>query len=205
MLSTGRCWVEVWVGEKDSWSVFDPTPEGDIPILSRPSGKERIRWAVDWVQSSWDRYVLTFGFGEQVRMVTAVANGFEAVLRRVSWRHLPWALAIVVAPGVVWWLARRWRPLSPRSRRSAIGPAAAAVDRIAHRLERDGIEVPPRATIRWIAKRARDLWPAAGTAVGELAWLAERELYAAEGPKFSNRATVRTLWTQARQGMRQNS
>jgi hypothetical protein len=78
------------------------------------------------------------------------------------------------------------------------------VERVAHQLERSGIDVPPRATIRWIAQRARDLWPAAGAAVGELAWLAERELYAAEGPRFSDRAMVRALMAQAKHGMRHN-
>jgi len=201
--ANAHTWVEAWVGENDRWSVFDPTPEGDIPTLSRPSGKERIRWATDWVQSTWDRYVLTFGFGEQVRLVTAMANGFEALLRRISWRHLPWVLAILAAPGVVWWLARRRRAPSPQSGRIGTGPAAIAVERVVRQLERDGVEVPLRATIRWIAKRARDLWPAAGTPIGELAWLAERELYMAEGQMFSDRATVRALWKQARQGMRQ--
>ena len=67
-----------------------------------------------------------------------------------------------------------------------------------------GVEVPRRATIRWISNRARDLWPAAGSAIGELSWLAERELYAADGPSFAGRATVRALWTQARQGIRKH-
>jgi hypothetical protein len=203
--ANAHAWVEAWVGEDDMWTVFDPTPEADIPSLSRPSGRDRLRWAVDWVQSSWDRYVLTFGFGEQVQLVTAMANGVDALLRRISWSFLPWVLAIAAVPGVLWWAARHRGGSSSHLRRVGTGPAAVAVERVAHQLERSGIEVPPRATIRWIAQRARDLWPAAGAAVGELAWLAERELYAADGPRFSDRATVRTLWAQARQGMRQNS
>jgi len=203
--ANAHTWVEAWVGENDRWSVFDPTPEEDIPTLSRPSGKERIRWATDWVQSAWDRYVLTFGFGEQVQLVTAMANGFEALLRRVSWRHLPWVLAVVAAPGVVWWLARRRRAPLPLPKRIRTGPASIAVERVVRQLERDGVDVPLCVTIRWIAKRARDLWPAAGAAIGELAWLAEREMYMADEPRFSDRATVRTLWKQVRQGMRQTA
>jgi transglutaminase-like putative cysteine protease len=202
--ANAHAWVEAWVGEDDTWTVFDPTPEADIPGLSRPSGRDRLRWAVDWVQSSWDRYVLTFGFGEQVQLVSAVANGVDAVLRRISWRYLSLALIAAVLPVVLWWAARYRRSASPHSARVGTGPAAVAVERVVHQLERCGVEVPPRATIRWIAKRARDLWPAAGSAIGELAWLAERELYAADGPRYSDRPTVRTLWTQARQGMRHN-
>jgi hypothetical protein len=182
--------------------VFDPTPAGDIPALSRPSGRERIRWAVDWVQSTWDRYVLTFGFGEQIGLVTAAANGIEAVLRRVSWRHLPWAAAIVTMLALAWWLMRRRLPPKRRLQQRAYGPAAQAVRWIAARLEREGVEVPPRATVRWISNSARQTWPSAGTAVGELAWLAERELYAAEGLRPGDRAIVRSLWKQARLEMR---
>ncbi len=203
--ANAHAWVEAWVGEDDTWTVFDPTPEADIPSLSRPSGRDRVRWAVDWVQSSWDRYILTFGFGEQVQLVTAMANGVDALLRHISFRFLPLVLVIAVLTGVLWWAARHRRSSSPHTGRMGTGPAAIAVEKVVHRLERSGIEVPPRATIRWIANRARDLWPAAGSAIGELAWLAERELYAADGPRFSDRATVRTLWAQARHEMRQHS
>jgi hypothetical protein len=201
--ANAHAWVEAWVGENDSWTVFDPTPEADIPALNRPTGRERIRWAIDWVQSSWDRYVLTFGFGEQVQLVTAMANGVDALMRRISWSRLPWAMGVVVVSGLLWWLTRRQRAPSRRAERRAQGPAAVAVDRVARQLERSGVEVPPRATVRWIANQARELWPAAGSAIGELSWLAERELYAAGGPRFSDGATVRSLWLRARQAMRQ--
>ena len=202
--ANAHAWVEAWVGEDDTWTVFDPTPEADIPSLSRPSGRDRVRWAVDWVQSSWDRYILTFGFGEQVQLVTAMANGVDALLRHISFRYLPLVLVITVLTGVLWWAARHRRSSSPHTGHMGTGPAAIAVEKVVNRLERSGIEVPPRATIRWIAKRARALWPVSGSAIGELAWLAERELYAADGPRFSDRATVRALLAQARHGMRQN-
>jgi hypothetical protein len=160
---------------------------------------------VDWVQSSWDRYILTFGFGDQVQLVTAMANGVDALLRHISFRYLPLVLVITVLTGVLWWAARHRPSSSPHTGHMGTGPAAIAVEKVVHRLGRSGIEVPPRATIRWIAKRARDLWPASGSAIGKLAWLAERELYSADGPRFSDRATVRTLWCQARQGMRHNT
>ena len=203
--ANAHAWVEAWVGDDDAWTVFDPTPEADIPNLSRPSGRERIRWAVDWVQSSWDRYVLTFGFGEQVQLMTAMANGVDAVLRRFSWKYLPFALVVILVTSVLWWSARYRRVSSLPTRKMATGPAAMTVERVAHKLERAGVDVPPRATVRWITRRAREMWPAAGTAVGELAWLAERELYAADGPRFSDRATVRSLWKQVRHGMRHDS
>ncbi len=203
--ANAHAWVEAWVGQDNTWTVFDPTPEADIPGLSRPSGRERLRWAVDWVQSSWDRYVLTFGIGEQVQLVTAMANGVDILLRRMPWSYVPLALVVAGVLFVLWWAARHRRGSVRGPWRVGTGPAATAVERVVHQLERSGVEVPPRATIRWIARRARDLWPAAASAIGELAWLAERELYAADGPRFSDRATVRTLLARARQGMRQTT
>jgi hypothetical protein len=203
--ANAHAWVEAWVGDSGTWTVFDPTPEADIPVLNRPTGRERLRWAVDWVQSSWDRYVLTFGFGEQVQLVTAMANGVKILLRRMSWRYVPLALAVVAVLAVLWWAARYRRGTGPDARRIHSGPAATALERVVHQLERIGVEVPPRATIRWISNRARQRWPAASSAIGELSWLAERELYAAEGPQFSDRATVRTLWRETRRGMRQDN
>lgn len=203
--ANAHAWVEAWVGDGDTWTAFDPTPEADIPVLNRPTGRERLRWAVDWVQSSWDRYVLTFGFGEQVQLVTAIANGVEMLLRRMPWGFLPLAVVGVVVPLVLWWAARHRRGTGSETRRIHSGPAAAALDRVVRRLERIGVEVPPRATIRWISKQARHRWPAASSAIGELSWLAERELYAAEGPRFSDRAVVRSLWKQTRRGMRQDN
>jgi transglutaminase-like putative cysteine protease len=198
--ANAHTWVEVWDDQRQQWAVFDPTPEGSVPALSRPSGRDRIRWAADWIQSSWDRYVLTFGFGEQVRLVTAMTNGLGSVLRRLSVWHLGWALLAGLVGLILWLLPKRWRGISLRAKPS--GPAAMAVDRVARRLERSGVVVPQWATIRWITSKARDLWPGAGTAVGELAWLAERELYTAEGPQFSDGATVRRLWLRALHEMR---
>jgi hypothetical protein len=59
--------------------------------------------------------------------------------------------------------------------------------------------------LRWIANRARARWPAIGAAIGDLTWLAERELYAAASPQPADRAVVRKLWAQARRGMKQTS
>ena len=98
--ANAHAWVEAWVGEDDTWTVFDPTPEADVPGLSRPSGRDRIRWAVDWVQSSWDRYVLTFGFGEQVQLVTAMANAVDALLGLVSWGYLPLIAVVLLLPAI---------------------------------------------------------------------------------------------------------
>jgi len=200
--ANAHTWVEAWVEEGNFWSVFDPTPAGEVPALNRPTGRERFRWAWQWVESSWDRYLLTFGLGEQMQLITAAAEGAGRLARAFEWRQLLWlvGMATVVALG-----RRYWRRLPAASslrvpRRSA--PAAAMVAKIEHRLERAGVEVPRHATVRWIADSARSRWPGSGAPVGELAWLAEQELYA-EGGGFSvDQVAIRRLWTRVKQGMR---
>jgi len=199
--ANAHTWVEVRVGEGDGWTVFDPTPEGSVPSLSRPNSGDRIRWALDWVQSGWDRYILTFGFGEQVRLLSAAADGFKSITRGASLPYLLWMTMCAILAGIVWWLVRR-RPVARFRWRPRGGfPAAMAVERAARRLEQDGVAVPSSATVRWIADRTRARWPAAGVPVGELAWLAEQELYSGEERNLADRRVVRHLWTRTKQAM----
>ena len=202
--ANAHTWVEARVGQGPEWTSFDPTPAAEVPSLARATGRERVRWALQWAQSSWDRYLLTFGFGEQVQVLSAITSTIETAARALSWWMFG-AAAAVVAISV---LLRRWlRGRQPRLRRSrgAGTPAATVLARVAGRLDRAGVEVPPRATLRWIANRARARWPAIGAAIGELTWLAERELYAAASPQPADRAVVRKLWAQARRGMKQTT
>jgi hypothetical protein len=203
--ANAHTWVEARVGDGEMWTSFDPTPEGEVPPLNRPTGTERIRWAMEWVQSSWDRYVLTFGLGEQMQLITVAADVIGFVARGFSKDHLFGLMAVCGLGCLLWWSIRRYRPVVSLGvlRGSRRAPAAAAVGRVSRRLRKHGVEVPPSATLRWIANRARVLWPAAGAAVGELAWLAERELYSCETRYISDRAKIKSLWARARQGMRQ--
>jgi hypothetical protein len=202
--ANAHTWVEAQVGQGSEWSTFDPTPIGEVPALSRATRRERLQWAFQWLQSSWDRYILTFGFGEQAEVLSALTTMVERLARSLSlWMF---GVAAVLA-AVVGLLRRRWRRRRPRVRqvRGAGTPAAAVMGRVAGRLDRAGIEVPPRATVRWIANRARARWPAIGAAIGDLTWLAERELYAGISPPPADRAAVRKLWAQARRAMKQTS
>lgn len=202
--ANAHTWVEAQVGPGSQWSTFDPTPVGEVPALSRATRRERIQWALQWMQSSWDRYLLTFGFGEQMQVLSALTSMVASVVRSLSW-WMVWIAAAGVA-GVAF-LRRRLLRRRTRLRRArgAGTPAATAMARVAGRLGRAGIEVPPRATVRWIANRARARWPAIGAAIGDLMWLAERELYAAAAPRPADRAVVRKLWAQARRAMKQTS
>ncbi len=199
--SNAHSWVEVKLGRSRFWMPYDPTPASEVPTLSRRTGRDRLRMGWDWVQTSWDRYVLTFGISEQMRLMAAAADGFEVLGRQVSWRRLPPVAVAVLSALLAWWWWRG-RRTGVRRRRSAGPPAATAVQRLADRLQAGGLEVPRNATVRWVARQASVRWPEAAAAVRELAFRAERELYAAEPVAPNHRAAVRRLWLQTLRAMR---
>lgn len=198
--ANAHAWVEARVGHGNEWTSFDPTPAAEVPSLSRPSGRERLRWAVDSVQSAWDRYVLTFGFSEQMQLLGGIAGIVDALVRAWSWR----LGALVLAGGfgvVALWAALKHGVPVRTWRRQASTPAARAVDVLARRLGRRGVAVPRSATVRWIVSQIELRWPDAGGPAGELGRLAERELYDIEGDT-ADRVRVRALRTAAQRAMK---
>jgi hypothetical protein len=162
-----------------------------------------LRWAWDRVQVFWDRNILTFGSGEQMALIGQLGSALvqlESSLRArpTRWLALEGGIALLVV-GLWWLVGRRGRPRwrSPPSR----GPAAAAVEKVARRLRRGGLVVPPTVTVRWIASRASERWPQAAAALAELGWLAERELYG-PGDATPTRGEVRTVEASLRMLMR---
>ena len=202
--ANAHAWVEVWLGPDRGWVVHDPTPASGVPGLSRVSAGDRLRFAWEWVQASWDRYVLTFGFGEQMELMAAAGKWISGLLADLQWRDAGW----LVGAGLLLWCLgriRRWLvgrgPEVPRP--PSRTPAAQAVRRLARHLERAGVAVPASATVRWIGRAARFQWPAAAQPASDLVWLAERELYAAGGSVYGV-AEVRRVWADLRRAIRQS-
>lgn len=197
--ANAHTWVEVWDPVTGSWVTFDPTPASDVPPLIRPTHVQRIRWTWEKVQALWDRYVLTFGLGEQVQLVTAIVEGSEALAKRIRIEHLVWLAGILgVGAAVRWTFVARRRREGAAARRSR-SRAAETVHRLAKRLQRAGVEVPEGATMRWIANAARQRWPAAAAPISDLVWWAEMELYAEAGTPPAD--ILHRLWSRARQGI----
>jgi len=199
--ANAHAWVEVWLGPERGWRSFDPTPAANVPGLSAGRVRDRIRFAWDWLQASWDRYVLTFGMAEQMDLLAVLGDRIVAPLL-AHWRQVAAVLvAAVAAAGAVTALRRRPR----RGRRQAAGvarsPAARAIARLARLLERGGVAVPAAATVRWIGRTAAARWPQSAREIAELAELAERELYA-DGPSPAGAAEARRLWSELRRALR---
>lgn len=199
--SNAHAWVELWQGAENGWVSFDPTPPDDRPAFGGPSGLDRLRWTWQSVEAFWDRYVLTFGFGEQVDLVQLLGGTFDALRSRGSWIRLVTVALVVVA--LLLLLAGRVRRSRPGWRPRALRrpPAARRVARLASELERAGERVVPGATPRSIGRMARRRWPGAAGAVTDLVWFAERELYAGGPTGVASPTDVVRLWTRVRREM----
>ena len=66
-----HAWVDVWDGRK--WETYDPTPAALRPGTGETSGIGAYANAVsDSINYFWDRYVLTYGLGDQVNFFVEV-------------------------------------------------------------------------------------------------------------------------------------
>ena len=200
--ANAHAWVEVWLGPDRGWGVFDPTPAAHLPRLDSVTAGERLRYAWESLQAGWDRYVLTFGVGEQMQLLTAAGDRLAAAM--VSWRWRDTAV-IAVALALVWLMWRAFRGVFRRANRARsfrpASPAVRSIRRLVRRLERAGVPVPAGATIRWIGKAATGRWPLASQPAADLVWLAERELYSEDGSVYGT-AEVGRVWSDLRHAIR---
>ena len=81
-----HAWVEVWCGPSKGWVTFDPTPSQGQPSLERVPVSQRLRQVTDGLEFFYDRFILSFGQGDQVellRKIREAAGGGLDLLRRV--------------------------------------------------------------------------------------------------------------------------
>jgi transglutaminase-like putative cysteine protease len=64
--SNAHAWVEAYLGGRDGWRVYDPTPPAGRPAEGGTGVWLLARQAWDFVQFRWDRYVLTYGIYDQL-------------------------------------------------------------------------------------------------------------------------------------------
>jgi len=66
--SNAHAWVEGYLPET-GWTTFDPTPPTGRPTLAETDVIQLFAQAWDFVVFRWDRYVLTYGFGDQMQVL----------------------------------------------------------------------------------------------------------------------------------------
>lgn len=170
-----HAWTEIWDGRR--WVTFDATP-----VLLRPGSgamnplREYMIAVADSLTFAWDRYVLTYGLGDQAVLVEAVLewtrtsaatfrSQFRAGKQAVKSPDFLTILALLVASALaIAFFLRRRRPL---------------FDLLSIHLLRHGIEVGPSMTMEEALQRLRSHHPAAARDLEPLIALYEEERFSA--------------------------
>lgn len=97
--SNAHAWVEAYLGEAQGWRQFDPTPPDGRPISQPVDLPMLISQVWDYVMFRWDRYVLTYGFYDQLQAFFRLRTIWQQFWHFFE-RHKP-AAAATAAPAAV--------------------------------------------------------------------------------------------------------
>ena len=174
-----HAWVEVFDG--NGWQTFDPTPASLRPGAAQSGLLGAYASALsDSVNYFWDRYILTFGLGDQIALaieaITRMRQAFTGLNARaqhtaaqvLTLRALAAAAAGVALAFAVLWLVYRRR---------------AAFDLLRDHLQKLGIDVGPSMTMEEALAELRRKQSEAAAALAPLIALYEEE-------RFSPRARM---------------
>jgi transglutaminase-like putative cysteine protease len=168
-----HAWTEIWDGKR--WVTFDATP-----ALLRPGSgamnplREYLVAIADSLTFAWDRYVLTYGLGDQAALVETLIEWTRATVanvrsqlraggQTVTSRDFLTILALLVASALVVALfLRRRRPL---------------FDLLSVHLARHGIEVGPSMTMEEALQHLRSHHPDAARDLEPLIAMYEEERF----------------------------
>jgi membrane protein implicated in regulation of membrane protease activity len=78
--SNAHAWVEAWVPGA-GWHLFDPTPATGLPGAEERNLPMLMSQVWDYMLFRWDRYVLTFGFEDQLQLLFRARSAWLALWR----------------------------------------------------------------------------------------------------------------------------
>ncbi len=172
-----HAWVEVWNGK--AWRTYDPTPAALRPGDAQASLLRRYATALsDSINYFWDRYILTFGLGDQIALFAEVIAQVRDGIRtgRQSARSVVRAMtspSAIVFVAVIAALAIGGLSIAQRRR--------SAFDDLARHLKALGIEVGRSMTMAEALELLRERHPKAAESLQPLVVMYEEE-------QFSERA-----------------
>ncbi len=79
--SNAHAWVEAFLPD-GGWTTFDPTPPAGLPASEKLGWSLLASQAYDYLLFRWDRYVLTFGFYDQLGIARRMAVFWSQLWRR---------------------------------------------------------------------------------------------------------------------------
>lgn len=201
--SNAHAWVEAWIPGV-GWRLFDPTPAAGRPGAAESGISQLASQVWDYLLFRWDRYVLTFGFYDQVQILMRARSLWSSfwklferekaaeVAAEPSAADLGELTTAEAAAGSGWqeWVPRAGAALGLVAvalvafwlwRRSRRPPSATEVyRRLRERLERRGAVVPPSLAPLRLLRQTAARYPAAAQPTGELVQLYLRESFAGE-------------------------
>ncbi|MEE2777886.1 MAG: DUF3488 and transglutaminase-like domain-containing protein [Acidobacteriota bacterium] len=74
--SNAHAWVEAWIPEV-GWATFDPTPPAGRPEIRSPNFGMLVRQAWDYLEFRWDRYVMSYGFFDQIGLLIRMREAWR--------------------------------------------------------------------------------------------------------------------------------
>ncbi len=84
--SNAHAWVEAWI-DGAGWTTFDPTPPDGRPQVGEGGAFALAAQLYDFVVFRWDRYILTYGFTDQVGTLLGLRDLWLDLARWLSRRE----------------------------------------------------------------------------------------------------------------------
>ncbi|HEV7787141.1 MAG TPA: transglutaminaseTgpA domain-containing protein [Thermoanaerobaculia bacterium] len=220
--NNAHAWVEAYLGA-GGWRIFDPTPPAGRPAAEAEGRFLLMQQAWDFLLFRWDRYVLTFGLGDQIQIFGGLRELWNEFWARVhheqkpekpgatsslpslgtgeaaSHRNLPdvsWPLAIglLLVAATAWLLYLRLRP--PLT-------ATAAYRRLRRRLGRTaGAGLPDSAPPLSVRSEAAARYPAAAEPTARVIDFYLRESFGGQALEDEELEALKAALEEAEKGMR---
>lgn len=197
-----HAWVEVWCGEARGWVTFDPTPLAGQPGLESVPLAQRLRQVTDGLEFFYDRFVLSFGQGDQaelLRKLREAAGGAFSALRRAGGsvspflRRLPTAALVAAALLLVFLVLIGRRVLGVSWKTRGLAPASAAYRRLQKALHRLGAPLTPASVPAETLAAAATLGPAAARPAEAIVRAYVRESFGGLAPAPGEEDRLRAL------------
>jgi transglutaminase-like putative cysteine protease len=222
--SNAHAWVEAYAPEAGGWQVFDPTPPSGRPVEVEEGLWSLARQAYDFMLFRWDRYVLTFGLYDQLRILGGLREAWAGFWKLFDRPEKPTAadpqttgtlpeapelpagaiqapraravLAVLIALTALvgWQLARRYRP--PFT-------ATLAYRKLRRRLGRRGLQLSDAVAPLTVRAEAAARFPAAAEPTARIIDFYLRESFAGRALEDDERDVLRTALAEAEKGLRQ--